>query len=86
MQNGNGTNGSPAAAPGSQVIQVNPVQAAAFALQFLPRAPHTHGEREAYDVATMFLQAICNGQVQLVANPQPQVQLPGESAPGAAVQ
>lgn len=59
MQNGNGVNG--AGAP--QTVQVNPLQAAAFALQFLPRAPHTHAEREAFDIATMFLQAIAGGQV-----------------------
>jgi len=83
MQNGNGVNGAGAAAAPNNVT-VNVVQAAAFALQFLPRAPHTHGEREAYDVATMFLQAICNGQVILAPAPQPQ--LPVDPAPGAAPQ
>jgi len=63
MQNGNGVNG--AGAPNT--VQVNPMQAAAFALQFLPRCPHTQAEREAFDVATMFLQAIAGGQVTVAA-------------------
>ena len=82
MQNGNVNGSSPAAAPGQQTIQLNPVQAAAFALQFLPRAPHTHGEREAYDTATMFLQAICNGQVIVAPAPQP---LPVAAPPAAEI-
>jgi hypothetical protein len=73
MQNGS-VNGAAYGAP--QTVQVNPVQAASFALQFLPRAPHTHGEREAFDVATMFLQAIANGQVIATPAPPPQVLAP----------
>jgi hypothetical protein len=64
MQNGS-ANGASHDAP--QQMQVNPVQAAGFALQFLPRAPHTHAEREAFDLATMLLQAIAGGQVVLAA-------------------
>jgi hypothetical protein len=64
MQNGH-INGAGNGA--QQTVQVNPQQAAAFALQFLPRAPHTQAEREAFDYATMFLQAIANGQV--IASP-----------------
>jgi len=60
------------------------MQAAAFALQFLPRAPHTQGEREAFDVALMFLQAILTGQI-LVTPAPPQVQaVPAEPAPPPA--
>lgn len=60
MQNGH-ANG--AAAP--QTMQVNPMQAAAFALQFLARAPTTRAEREGYDMAEALLQAIASGQVNL---------------------
>lgn len=77
MQNGI-TNGAPAAAPHS--VNVNPQQAAVYALQFLPRVPHTHAEREAYDVAVMFLQAIASGQVQLQAAQQAPALPPAEAA------
>jgi len=77
MQNGNGiVNG--AGAQAQQTIQVNPQQAAAFALQFLARAPTTRAERESYDMAEMFLQAIVSGQVVLAQQPAP-----GAAAPGA---
>jgi hypothetical protein len=85
MQNGH-MNG---AAPGAQqVVQVNPQQAAAFALQLIARAPTTRAEREGYDMAEMFLQAIVNGQVLLAPAPAPQpVQVaPVDPAPGAATQ
>jgi len=74
MQNGNVNGSSPA--PG-HVVQVNPQQAAAFGLQFLEQVPHTRAQREAYDIATMFLQAVMAGQVTVapVQQPQPQVQL-----------
>jgi len=76
----NGVNGAGAQAGAPHTVQVNPQQAAAFALQFLPRVPHTHAEREAFDMATMFLQAIASGQVQLVPA-QPQAQAPALDAP-----
>jgi phage gp36-like protein len=83
MQNGN-VNGAGA----QQAVQVNVQQAAAFALQFLARAPTTRAERDSYDMAEMFLQAIANGQVMVAPAPQPQpVQVaPVEPAPGDAVQ
>jgi hypothetical protein len=46
-----------------QPTQVSPVQAAAYALQFLEAVPHTRAQREAYDIATSLLQAIATGQV-----------------------
>ena len=84
MQNGQ-VNG---VAPGQQMVQVNPQQAAAFALQFIADVAHTRQQREAYDHAVMFLQAIVAGQVMLVAPPQAQVAAPpiADPAPGEAVQ
>lgn len=74
MTNGKELNGAP------HTVTLNPQQAAAFALQFLPRVPHTQAEREAYDLACMFLQAIVSGQVVLApAHQQAQPQLPGEN-------
>ena len=82
MQNGH-VNGAGAGAP--QTVQVNPQQAAAYALQFLARAPTTRVERDSYDMAEMFLQAIVSGQVMLTPNPQAQgAQVP--DAPGATAQ
>lgn len=69
MQNGNGMNGAAAMVP--HTVTVNPMQAAAFALQFLARAPTTRAEREAYDMAEMFLQAIASGQVSITPVVQP---------------
>jgi phage gp36-like protein len=68
MQNGqvNGTQAQP------QVVQVNPQQCAALALQYLARAPTTRAERDSYDMVEMFLQAIVSGQVVLAPAPQPQ--------------
>jgi hypothetical protein len=85
MQNGS-VNGAPPAMP--HTVQVNPVQAAAFALQFLARAPTTRGERDSYDMAEMFLQAIVNGQVMVAPAPPPQVMQapPVDPAPGTATQ
>ena len=81
MQNGQVNGGAPA-----QQTQVNPQQAAAFALQFLVDVPHTRAQREAYDMATMLLQAIVSGQVMLMQNPQAQVAPPAVAAdaPGDA--
>src|SRR5262245_8176179 len=70
MQNGNGKNGGAPAAPGHQVT-VNAGQAAAFALQFLDGVAHTRAQREAYDVAVMFLQAIASGQLVLAQGAPP---------------
>lgn len=83
MQNGH-MNGAGA----QQMVQVNPQQAAAFALQLIARAPTTRAEREAYDMAEMFLQAIVNGQVMLAPAPQPQAAPPApvEAPPGDTAQ
>jgi hypothetical protein len=55
-------------------IQVNPAQAAAFALQFLENVVHTRAQREAFDMAVGMLQAIATGQVVLAPPPAlPQV-------------
>jgi len=67
MQNGHANGAAPG---GAQTIQVNPQQAAAWALQFLARAPITRAEREPYDTAEMFLQAIVAGHVILAPPPQ----------------
>jgi hypothetical protein len=71
----NGHDASPAP------IQVNPQQAAAYALQFLADVAHTRAQREAYDIAVAMLQAIVNGHVILssppaspAAEPQPETQ------------
>lgn len=79
MQNGNGVNG--AAPGGPQMVQLNPMQAAAFALQFLARAPTTRAEREGYDLAEMLLQAIASGQVSLA--PPAQAAQPAAAADAA---
>lgn len=55
------------AQPGT--INVNPQQAATFALQFLDGVPHTRAQREAYDIAVSMLQAIATGQVVLAPPP-----------------
>ena len=73
MQNGS-VNGAGAPAMQPHTVTVNPAQCAAAALQFLPRCPHTQAEREAYDMACMFLQAIVTGQVMLAPAPTPQAQ------------
>ena len=44
-------------------IQVSPIQAAAYALQFLEQVAHTRAQREAYDIGVSLLQAIASGQV-----------------------
>lgn len=80
MQNGNGLNGS--GAPGApHTVQLNPQQAAAFALQFLARAATTRAERESYDLAEMFLQAIVSGQVILAPAQPAQVVQPAAPPP-----
>jgi hypothetical protein len=56
---------------GPQTMQVNPQQAAAFALQFLESVPHTRAQRDAYDMAVGMLQAIATGQVILAPPPAP---------------
>lgn len=68
MQNGNGHNGASMA---PHTVQVNPAQAAAFALQFIDQVPHARAQREAFDVACMFLQAIVSGQLVLATPPAP---------------
>ena len=52
-----------------QQVQVNPIQAASFALQFPDSVPHTRAQREAYDIAVGMLQAIATGQVVLAPPP-----------------
>jgi hypothetical protein len=64
-----------------QTVNVNPQQAAAYALQFLESVAHTRAQREPYDIAVGMLQAIATGQVVLA----PPVQLPA-SAPQAETQ
>jgi hypothetical protein len=54
-----------------QTVNVNPQQAAAFALQFLDGVAHTRAQREQYDIAVGMLQAIATGQVVLAPPPAP---------------
>lgn len=63
MQNGHDKQPAP--------ININPQQAAAFAMQFIVDVPHTRAQREQYDIAVALLTAIANGQVQIIAAPQP---------------
>lgn len=63
MQNGHDKQPAP--------ININPQQAAAFAMQFIAEVPHTRAQREAYDIAVALLTAIANGQVQITQAPQP---------------
>jgi hypothetical protein len=51
-------------------VQINPQQAAAYALQFIADVAHTRAQREQYDIAVSLLQAIIQGQVQLVSGGQ----------------
>lgn len=55
----------------SQQVNINPMQAAAYALQFLDGVAHTRAQREAFDIAVSMLQAIVNGQVILAPPPAP---------------
>jgi hypothetical protein len=52
-----------------QQMQVNPIQAAQYALMFLDSVPHTRAQREPYDMAVGLLQAIASGQVILAPAP-----------------
>ena len=63
-RNGAVLNGAPAAAPNT--VNINPVQAAQFALMFLARADMKASEREPYAYAEGLLHAIAGGQVQLM--------------------
>lgn len=51
--------------------QIDPQEAARFALTFLGRVSFTAGERQAFDVAEALLQAIATGNVLLTAGSQP---------------
>jgi len=51
-------------------VNINPMQAAVFALQFIEGVAHTRAQREQYDIAVAMLQAIAAGQVVL-APPTP---------------
>jgi len=57
-------------------MNVNPRDAAVFALQFLEHVTHTHAQRQAYDMAVGMLQAIASGQVVLAPPPAPVAQTP----------
>ena len=76
MQNGNSLNG----AAGAPVVQVNPVQAAQWALTFLVRADIKPPEREAYGIAEALLHAIANGSV-ILAPPPPRPELAPPAPP-----
>ena len=82
MQNGS-VNGA-----GAQPVQINPQQAAVFALQFLEGVPHTRQQREAYDIAVSLLNAIATGQVALAAPtpPAPSPPMPDYPQPVPAPQ
>jgi hypothetical protein len=75
MQNGQDNAPAPSAAPmmppAAPQIQINPAQAAAFALEFLERASHTRAERERFDMAQALLTAIMQGRVIISAPPPP---------------
>lgn len=50
-------------------MQVNPQQAAVYALQFIEQVAHTRAQREQFDMAVGMLQAIATGQVVLAPPP-----------------
>lgn len=58
-------NGSAPAQNQPQIMQVNPMQAASFAVNFLDRCTIRGEEVEAFQVARGLLQAIATGQVVL---------------------
>jgi hypothetical protein len=68
---------------GGQQVQVDPRQAAQYALMFLQRVSHTRAEREAYDLSESLLQAIASGQVILAPPPAmpAQTAVAGETPP-----
>jgi hypothetical protein len=76
MQNGH-DHARAAGAP--MQMQVNPQQAAQFALTFLARADMKPAERDAYAVAEGLLNAILSGQVVLAPPAPPAV---ASEAPG----
>jgi hypothetical protein len=53
-----------------QQTNINPAQAAIFALQFLEQVAHTRAQREAFDIAVSLLQALASGQVIVAPAPQ----------------
>jgi len=62
-----------------QQVQINPQQAAAYALQFLDQVAHTRAQREQFDIAVGMLQAIATGQVVLAPPPAPVMGQTGEA-------
>jgi hypothetical protein len=50
----------------AQQVQINPAEAAQYALMFLGRASFTRQERQMFDVADALLNAIASGRVRLV--------------------
>jgi hypothetical protein len=55
---------------GAQQVQVNPIECARNALQFLSRVSFTRAERQAFDQVEGMLAAISDGQVIVQAAPQ----------------
>lgn len=64
MQNGHANGTAP-----TQQVNINPREAALFALQFIEGVAHTRAQRETYDIAVSMLQAIATGQVVLAPPP-----------------
>ena len=77
MTNGHAVNGVAHGAP--QPIQINPMQAAQFALMFLQRADMKANERDAFAVAEGLLNAIVKGQVVLAPPETPRDEPPAPS-------
>lgn len=76
-------NGQANGAPYGQPVQINPVQAAQFALMFLQRTDMKPTERDAYAVAEGMLNAIVTGQVVLAPPPSAVVAAPANAAQSA---
>jgi hypothetical protein len=73
----NGSNGQ------SQNVQINPLEAAQFALIFLGRATFTRNERQMFDVADALLNAIVSGKVQITQPQSAGNELPPPQQPEA---
>lgn len=74
-------NGQANGAPYGQPVQINPVQAAQFALMFLQRTDMKPTERDAYAIAEGMLNAIVQGQVVLAPPARAMIETPPPEPP-----
>ena len=68
---------------GNATVQLNPREVAQHALMFLARCDLKPAERQGFANAEMLLQAIANGQVQLMTPPPAESEALASDAPAA---